>query len=68
MYAPQRPSIRPRSEHRYPDHPYVEQLSLFGPSVAVPRSEPPDVLGGALAIALICIPWLLIGWLLWMVF
>jgi hypothetical protein len=56
VYAPQPPSIR---EHR-------EQLSLFGPSFVVPRTKPPGALGGALAVALICVPWLLIGWLIWM--
>jgi hypothetical protein len=47
--------------------PHREQLSLFGPSVLVPEWSPPDALGGALAVLLICIPWMLIGWLIWMV-
>ena len=55
MHAPQRPPIRQHGE----------QLSLFGPSFVVPRTEPPNALGGALAVALICLPWVLIGWVIW---
>lgn len=62
MYARQRPPIRQHAPHQL-----AEQLSLFGPSFVVPAWEPPDALGGALVVALICIPWLLIGWLIWMV-
>ena len=47
--------------------PHREQLSFFGPPVLVSQWEPPDALGAALAVALICIPWMLIAWLVWMV-
>jgi hypothetical protein len=40
-----------------------EQLSFFGEA---PRPELPDAVGAALAVSLIVAPWLLIGWLIWM--
>ncbi len=42
-----------------------EQLSLFGPYDEAPRLELPDAVGAALAVSLIVAPWLLIGWLIW---
>jgi hypothetical protein len=42
-----------------------EQLSFFGPYDEAPRSELPDAVGAALAVSLIVTPWLLIGWLIW---
>jgi hypothetical protein len=44
-----------------------EQLSLFTLAYNVPRlewSEPPDLSSVLLALALILIPWSLIGWLI----
>jgi hypothetical protein len=43
-----------------------EQLSLFGPYDEAPWPELPDAVGAALAVSLIVTPWLLIGWLIWM--
>jgi hypothetical protein len=47
--------------------PGYEQLSLFTLTHNVPRlewSEPPDVSSVLLALALILVPWSLIGWLI----
>lgn len=59
VHVPQRSRAR--------EHWNREELPLFGSSVLVSQWGPPDALGGVLALALICLPWVLIGWLLWMV-
>jgi len=44
-----------------------EQLSLFDSLYYMaPPPGPPDAVGALLSVALIVIPWLLIGWLIWM--
>ena len=43
-----------------------EQLSLFGVPDTAPSVGPLDLSGPVLAVALSAIPWLLVGYLIWM--
>jgi hypothetical protein len=46
---------------------FNEQLRLFGSPTVARRSELPAGPWAALALALVVVPWALIGWAIWMV-